>query len=132
VLSQSDDIRRHLSRDVPVRRSVRASHVKGSQNFLSWSERRRKDPVSRPWACAESPPFDPVEVRPSTSPLEVAVQNDVTYLAILLGLFVLMFGLIKVCDLIIGSDEAAIDDEGSGTPAPQAGTDGADETAVAA
>jgi hypothetical protein len=59
------------------------------------------------------------------------VQNDVTYLAILLGLFVLMFGLIKVCDLIIGSDDAAMDEEGSATPNPQAGADD-DETAVAA
>jgi hypothetical protein len=97
---------------------------------------RRKDDVKDTGAagagCADSQPFDPVEVHRSTSPLEVAVQNDVTYLAILLGLFALMFGLIKVCDLIIGSDEAAMEDQGSGTPTPPAVVDDEDETAVAA
>jgi hypothetical protein len=63
--------------------------------------------------------------------LEVAVQNDVTYLAILLGLFVLMFGLVKACDLIIGTDEEAMENEGSGTPSPAAGSD-EDDAAVAA
>jgi hypothetical protein len=41
------------------------------------------------------------------------MQNDFTYLAILLGLFALMFGLVRACDRIIGSDEEALaDDEG--------------------
>jgi hypothetical protein len=41
------------------------------------------------------------------------MQNDFTYLAILLGLFALMFGLVWACDRIIGSDEEAFaDDEG--------------------
>jgi hypothetical protein len=50
--------------------------------------------------------------------LEVAVQNDVTYLAILFGLFAVMFALVKVCDLIIGSDEAELEEHGSGQPDP--------------
>jgi hypothetical protein len=41
------------------------------------------------------------------------MQNDFTYLAIILGLFALMFGLVWACDRIIGSDEEAFaDDEG--------------------
>lgn len=46
------------------------------------------------------------------------MQNDATYLAILFGLFALMFALVKVCDLIIGSDEAALEEFGSGQPDP--------------
>jgi hypothetical protein len=42
------------------------------------------------------------------------VQNDFTYLAIILGLFALMFALVYACDRIIGSDEEALADEGRG------------------
>jgi hypothetical protein len=57
------------------------------------------------------------------------VQNDVTYLAIICGLFALMFALVKVCDLIIGSDEAAMEEQGGGEPEPAAADD---DEAVAA
>ena len=41
------------------------------------------------------------------------MQNDFTYVAIILGLFALMFGLVWACDRIIGRDEEAFaDDEG--------------------
>ncbi len=50
--------------------------------------------------------------------MEANVQNDVTYLAILLALFALMFALVKACDLIIGPDEAALDELGV-DPGPQ-------------
>jgi hypothetical protein len=58
------------------------------------------------------------------------VQNDVTYLAIIFGLFAVMFALVKVCDLIIGSDEAAMEEQGSGDPGPVESAD--DDPAVAA
>ncbi len=44
------------------------------------------------------------------------MQNDVTYIAIILGLFVLMFGLVRACDKIIGSDEAAFEEQGGTGP----------------
>jgi hypothetical protein len=56
------------------------------------------------------------------------VQNDVTYIAIILGLFVVMFGLVRACDKIIGSDEAAFEEQGG---APSAATS-VDDEAVAA
>jgi hypothetical protein len=62
--------------------------------------------------------------------LEVGVQNDVTYLAIILGLFVLMFALVHACDLIIGSDEAVLEEEGTGAPDP-VGRPGDDEEVAA-
>ena len=58
------------------------------------------------------------------------MQNDVTYLAIILGLFALMFALVVACDRIIGSDEAALEDGRSGTPEP-AGEPAEDERAAA-
>jgi hypothetical protein len=42
------------------------------------------------------------------------MHNDFTYLAIILGLFALMFGLVWACDRIIGSDEEAFADDESG------------------
>jgi hypothetical protein len=52
------------------------------------------------------------------------VKNDVTYLAIIFGLFVLAFLLVAVCDRIIGSDEQALEEQGGGPPAPaEAGED---------
>ena len=59
------------------------------------------------------------------------MQNDVTYLAIIFGLFAVMLALVKVCDLIIGSDEAAMEEQGSGDPVPAAESED-DEPAVAA
>jgi hypothetical protein len=58
------------------------------------------------------------------------VQNDVTYLAIVLGLFALMFALVKACDLIIGSDEAAWEERG-GAPGPEAVAEDDDESIAA-
>ncbi len=60
------------------------------------------------------------------------MQNDVTYLAIMLGLFALMFGLVKVCDLIIGSDEAAWEERGTGSPGAPGPEDVADDEKLAA
>jgi hypothetical protein len=60
------------------------------------------------------------------------VRNDVTYVAIILGLFALMFALVQVCDLIIGSDETAMEEQGSGGPEPLDTTGGVDDEAVAA
>ncbi len=57
------------------------------------------------------------------------MENDVTYLAIVIGLFVLMFVLVKECDLIIGSDEAAFDEQG-GEPDP-VDAEGEDEAVAA-
>lgn len=60
------------------------------------------------------------------------MRNDVTYLAITLGLFVLAFALVAVCDRIIGSDEAALADEGGGdTPATAADAPEAPEQVAA-
>jgi hypothetical protein len=59
------------------------------------------------------------------------VQNDVTYLAIILGLFAVMLALVVVCDRIIGPDEASLEAEGSAAPAPVARS-GSDGPAVAA
>jgi hypothetical protein len=50
--------------------------------------------------------------------MEANVQNDVTYLAILLALFALMFALVKACDLIVGPDEMVMDEPGT-EPGPQ-------------
>lgn len=36
------------------------------------------------------------------------MKNDVTYIVMILGLFVLAFGLVAACDRIIGSDEDAV------------------------
>ncbi len=58
------------------------------------------------------------------------MQNDVTYLAIIIGLFAVMFALVKACDLIIGSDEAAMEDQGQGEPEP-IGRDDVDEAVAA-
>ena len=54
------------------------------------------------------------------------MRNDVTYLAIILGLFVVMFALVHACDRIIGTDEEALDDEG-GAFSDGSGSDGPGE-----
>ena len=59
------------------------------------------------------------------------MTNDVTYLAIILALFGLMFALVKGCDLIIGSDKAALEDQGSGSPDPVEARDAGDEAVAA-
>jgi hypothetical protein len=57
------------------------------------------------------------------------VKNDVTYLAIIVGLFVLAFLLVAACDRIFGSDVAALEEHGGGRPEP---TEAADDLEVAA
>jgi hypothetical protein len=47
------------------------------------------------------------------------VQNDVTYLAILLGLFVLMFALVYACDRIIGKEEEAFEEQSDSGSGPE-------------
>jgi hypothetical protein len=42
------------------------------------------------------------------------MKNDVTYIAIILGLFVLAFALVAACDRIIGSDEDVLAGEPGG------------------
>jgi hypothetical protein len=65
--------------------------------------------------------------------LEATVQNDVTYIAIILGLFVLMFLLVGACDRIIGSDEAAFEEQGGSTgPDTAVPAEDDEERAVAA
>jgi hypothetical protein len=54
---------------------------------------------------------------------EATVKNDVTYLAIILGLFVLAFLLVAACDRIIGPDEVALAEQGGGEPEPVAAGD---------
>jgi hypothetical protein len=69
---------------------------------------------------------------PARGPSEATVNNDVTYLAIILGLFVLAFLLVAACDRIIGPDAAAPEEQGGvGAPAP-APADPEDEMEVAA
>ncbi len=46
------------------------------------------------------------------------MRNDVTFIVIILGLFALMFGLVWVCDKIIGSDEQALREQGGTGPDP--------------
>jgi hypothetical protein len=41
-----------------------------------------------------------------------------------------MFALVKVCDLIIGSDEAALEELGSGQPDPIAAADDRQDAAA--
>jgi hypothetical protein len=44
------------------------------------------------------------------------VRNDVTYIAIILGLFALAFLLVAACDRIIGPDSIELDEQGGGDP----------------
>ena len=45
------------------------------------------------------------------------MRNDVTYLAIIVGLFALAFALIVVCDRIIGADDGALAEHDGGAAA---------------
>ncbi len=49
---------------------------------------------------------------------EVGMRNDVTFVVIILAMFAVMFGLVWVCDKIIGSDEQALREQGGAEPDP--------------
>lgn len=51
------------------------------------------------------------------------MKNDVTYIAMILGLFVLAFGLVAACDRIIGADEQAATGDGSPTAEADTGSE---------
>lgn len=57
------------------------------------------------------------------------MNNDVTYIAIILGLFVLAFALVAVCDRIIGVDADALRGADGGA---QAGSESPVDEQVAA
>jgi hypothetical protein len=59
------------------------------------------------------------------------VKNDVTFLAILIGLFVLAFLLVAGCDRIIARDSEALDSElAPGDPQPDEGRTTPEEVAA--
>jgi hypothetical protein len=51
--------------------------------------------------------------------VEGFVKNDVTYVAILVGFFLLSVLFVFACDRIIGRDEADLDQSVTGEPEPQ-------------
>lgn len=58
------------------------------------------------------------------------MRNDVTYIAIILGLFALAFVLVAACDRIIGPDSGELEEHGGG--ALDVGDHDADKTEAAA
>jgi hypothetical protein len=47
------------------------------------------------------------------------VRNDLTYLAIMVGFFLLSILFVMACERIIGSDEAALAEAPGGEPEPE-------------